>query len=232
MFGIPSPLGQPSLRSLSMRAFDAATLERLPAPTPYPMPDRGSKFMSKPLAAGAIGEVPGDRAIVVFTLSGKPDRCSECIAFQRAGSTASARAFAADGRPDLFTFDLKSTFAGGSEKTYVFALPPGRWFLASRASVEMCLGAPSFEARAGEVLYLGNFDLEAETFRPDMAVESVKARLAATPAVAAKIRPGTWTNGTLPACHDLFVIYAIEFAGFPYEPDYPYRGAKVGSSDR
>lgn len=223
--GIPAPFGQASLHSLAMRAFDPKSLKSLPEPKPFHYAGWGSKILSRPLDAGKLDAVPDGMATVVLTIVGDVRKCNGCLGFQRVGPTEDVLASEADGQPDLFYFDKRSTFVSGNENLDVIALPPGKWRVTNRGNLEMCLGAPSFEVKAGEVLYLGRFDIIAETLAPDMAMDQVKARLAITPGLAAALRPATWTNGATWPCHTLFLIYAMEFEGHPFEPGYRAGGA-------
>jgi len=215
--GVPNPLGQSGLHSLSMRAFDPRGLKPLPAPKPFYYAGWGSKFLARPLDANKLEAVAPDTATVVLSLKGDVRTCIGCLGFQRAGPSDDVLAFDADGRPDLFYFDKRSTLEAGDEKVQVFALPPGKWRVSHRGNLEMCLGAPSFDVKAGQVLYLGRFDMTAEVLGPDMDMDSVKSRLANAPGIVARMQPATWTNGAAWPCHNWLGFYALEFKDSPHE---------------
>jgi len=216
-----------------MRAFDPRALTPRPAPKPFHYAGWGSKFLARSLDANKLDAAPADTATVVVSLKGDVRACNGCLGFQRVGPSDEVLAVEADGRPDLFYFDKRSTLEAGDEKVQVFALPPGKWRVSHRGSLEMCLGAPSFEAKAGQVLYLGRFDMTAEILSPDMDMGGVTSRLgAAAPGVVAKMQPATWTNGAVWSCRNWLGLYALVFKDFPFEPGHGLGSAKATSGSR
>ena len=127
---------------------------------------------------------------------------------------------AEDRRVDTFFANLNGgpaeTKNALAEHSYAFVVPAGRWRIRDLSQkgvpVNFCLGSPSFEAKAGEVVYAGSFDLQAEHFGVDPAPEPARAFLRDQPALAAKLTQAVWTNGATGGCGGSY-IYALEFAG-------------------
>ena len=219
MTGQGDAFGQWTLRSLSLRAFSTEPLATTPMPPLYYSRNVMSKWVSKPLKRAAVAPPAGDQALVAISITGPAARCSDCFVFQRMGDSATTPASEADGLPDLFEWDnplyLKPTIVSPGRKTYVFAIPAGRWRLQSRAGVELCLGAPWFEAKGGETLYLGAFDLTAPLMRPDLAPDEVRRELADAAPVAAALKPVAWREGATWACHAFYPVYALRWSAGP-----------------
>jgi hypothetical protein len=90
--------------------------------------------------------------------------------------------------------------------------------------LNFCLGSPSFEVKAGEVVYAGQLDMKQDRLVPNFALEPVTAWLAGAKA-AARLRPAGYTNGSRGTCAPNS-IYALEFEGAPFEQGYVL-GSKV-----
>lgn len=206
----------PSIHDLATRSLDmgAVPIPRAPALFRTGNP----KWRPPSLTPDRLGAAPPDAAIVVMIISGESGQKYDGIEFRRVPSTPYAIAFDEDGRPDQFFPDDKKSLPAGKGWMSVLAVPPGKWVLSLRSGLEMCLGAPAFEARAGEVLYLGAFDFGAETLAPDMALDPARSLLAPAPALADRLKPVSWVNGATWPCHPLFPFYAITFKGFAEAP--------------
>ncbi|MES2341638.1 MAG: hypothetical protein V4597_08170 [Pseudomonadota bacterium] len=211
-----SVLAFPSIHDLATRSLDmgAVPIPRAPALFRTGNP----KWRAPALTPDGLGAAPPDAAIVVMIVSGESGQKYDGIEFRRVPSNPYAIPFEEDGRPDQFFPDDKKSLPAGNGRMSVLALPPGKWVFSVRSGLEMCLGAPAFEARAGEVLYLGAFDFGAETLAPDMALDTARSLLALAPTLAARLKPAAWTNGATWPCHPLFPFYAITFKGFPNAP--------------
>jgi hypothetical protein len=101
-----------------------------------------------------------------------------------------------------------------------YPVPPGRWRLAGLGvlpTISFCAGGPSFEARAGEVVYAGSFDLSAN-MGPDLSLDSARARLAGQ-AAASTVRAAEYTNGWTGQCFGNS-LYALEIPGAPFLEGY------------
>jgi hypothetical protein len=86
--------------------------------------------------------------------------------------------------------------------------------------VDYCLGSPSFEVKAGEVVYAGTFHLEGDDLGPDLALDPAKVYLGA--AAADRVRPAVYRNGSRGSCHGFSAVYALEVPGAPFAPDYTW----------
>lgn len=131
-----------------------------------------------------------------------------------------------DGLSDFFGFyNTGNRGKAPGPRFEIRIVPAGRWRLASLddviRSLNLCLGAPSFEIAAGEVVYLGAFQSSTEDLTPSMALEPVRSFLAGTPQ-ADVVRPAAYSNGSLGPCLGS-TIYALEFTGVPTEPGYRER---------
>jgi hypothetical protein len=188
------------------------------------------KWRRGSLKPADLAAAPPGSGIVVVSVRGMGMTRGNGLIFRRVGADPAVRPSLADHAPDEFTA-TGSTLGGG--KTLAYVLPPGRWRIASDLNglmeLNYCLGSPSFELKAGEVLYAGALDLKAEKLQPDFAMQPVKQWLGAMPAAAA-IRPASYTNGSRGACGPNS-IYAIEFEGAPFEPGYAL-GSLAGQGDR
>jgi hypothetical protein len=148
------------------------------------------------------------------------------LMFARMGPDKDTPPSIADHGPDILYPTVGAMFAKKEGNWFVFAVPPGRWRIAAMnvlPAVDFCLGAPSFEGRAGEVVYAGTFDLGSEDLGPDLGLDPVKGFLAGQPA-AGKVLPAAYTNGMRAKCVQTFA-YALEVKGAPFEPGYVWGGA-------
>jgi hypothetical protein len=86
--------------------------------------------------------------------------------------------------------------------------------------LDLCFGAPAIEIAAGEVVYLGSFEVAGQAIlSPDMALEPAQAFLAPVPDLAGRLRTASWVNGTTDRCRG-GSAYALEFPGMPFEDGY------------
>lgn len=110
------------------------------------------------------------------------------------------------------------------EKTYVLAVPPGRWTYFGPWPMTLCLGAPGFDIAAGEALFLGTFTSGSkDPFAPDMALEPALADLTDAD-LKARLRAAKWVNGYRYDCNPvpyIYFPYRVDFPGFPSAPDNP-----------
>jgi hypothetical protein len=110
------------------------------------------------------------------------------------------------------------------EKTFVFAVAPGRWYYPGPFTVSACLGAPAFDIAAGEVLFAGTFTVgSADPYKPDMALEPARAAMKEDD-LKARLRPAAWVNGYSFNCGTIpneLYLDRVDFPGFPSLPDNP-----------
>ena len=91
-----------------------------------------------------------------------------------------------------------------------------------------CLGAPSFDVQAGDVIYAGTIDLDSETIVPDLTLAPAKAFLAGTPA-ADIVKPASYVNGSREQCGA--GMYAYEVPNAPFLPGYSLGSLAAPSKD-
>jgi hypothetical protein len=116
-------------------------------------------------------------------------------------------------------FAAKYLFA--HQKMTAIVVPPGRWRiygLGLSPILNLCLGSPSFEIKAGEIVYAGEFDLSRDDVSPNLDLAPAQAWLAGQ---NRKITPAAYANGSLGPCGDNS-IYALEFKDAPFEPGYAW----------
>ena len=121
-----------------------------------------------------------------------------------------------------------SLFGGkkGEKALRIAIVPAGDYVLAGRTfnvsyTDSFCFGAPRFTLAAGEILYVGDYEMFALAKMPDgerrnamrysVDPDATRSQFAeAYPALATQLRPWTPTNGTTFACDgDEFVSYAV-----------------------
>jgi hypothetical protein len=178
-----------------------------------------------PLKAEQLGEIPANSALIVVNVQGTG---AFSVAFEREGPDAKTPAWA-DGRPGSFVASqpVKATAtAGGAQgTTLVFAVPPGRWKIAHLSAglftVSLCLGAPSFEVAAGDVVYAGAFDPASATNKigPEMTLEPYRAVFPALSGLGEKMRPASYVNGSTGQCYGAY-MYALETNGSAFAEGY------------
>lgn len=186
----------------------------------------------KPAEQVSLESVPPllkDSVLLVFRIRGLSQRNGNMIVFGR--MTADDKGVEPGSKlASAIVVGTGLLFANKEGNWMSFIVPPGHWQLLDMGSVNFCLGAPAFEAQAGEVIYAGAFDLGAENFGPEMSIESAQQWLGSHSA-ADRIRPAQYTNGWTAECGNSS-IYAIEVTGAPFKADYHWGSvAKTASSN-
>lgn len=114
---------------------------------------------------------------------------------------------------------------GRISKIMSFLAPAGEWRLhGARQQIDYCLGAPSFTAGSGDVIFLGEFDFDRTTLAPDLGPEAAARTMSAGAPMTSLVQPASWTNGATWPCR-MELMYSLEFEGFPYRPGYSWGGA-------
>jgi hypothetical protein len=134
------------------------------------------------------------------------------------------RAAGAEGRPVFVRADATegsgpdSILVSPTTDIQIYAVTPGRWRLTTfddQGSFSYCLGAPSIEIGAGEVVFAGTFMPNVAT--PDMTLDDARAALAAAPTLSERVRAASYVNGDTFACGGgASSIYAHDIPGAPF----------------
>lgn len=226
-----TPMGQPNHTENGLLSLNAARVSpqaqiTLPAPTEIKKTKLDAKWPLRGLKPDEIANTIPDAGVIIVDLKGLSIKNSIGMTLVRVGGDKDTFPSTVDHAPDLLYLFVGLLAAKKEETFFALVAPPGRWRIASMAGagyLGFCLGAPSFEIKAGEVVYAGAFDLGATDLGPDLSLDPVKTWLAGQPA-AATVRPAAYTNGSQGPC-GFNSIYALEVKGAPYEPGYQWGGA-------
>ena len=200
--------------SLSVQALppaektEAAPRARLPRQARTARPPRA-------LAEDAL-KAPAGAGLVIVRIDGLAEHANRTLTFVRAGETPETPAWVADQQPDRFSVALSSraVVRGAVERTTTaaFAVPPGRWRLASLSqglfTVSLCRAAPAFDLKAGEIVFAGRFDMTAAAAAPQMKLEAetlptAYAALSPTPVVWSPAGPAVCEGAYLYGSHPM-----------------------------
>ncbi len=152
------------------------------------------------------------RPIVIITLTGLSAKTGTGIALERMDP-------AGHGVDERVVLDQSSgIFSKKTGDTVAILITAGRWRIASIGDLSFCLGSPAFDAKAGEVIYAGAFDLKADKLGPNLDLAAPKTWLGAAPSVA-HLQPAAYENGSTSVCGGN-VLYALEIPGAPFAPGY------------
>jgi hypothetical protein len=176
------------------------------------------QWTAKSLKPAEIGTAPPGSALIVARVTGISNRWGVSVVLTREGAAPEDEPSRQDHAPDILVVGTGYLFAKKEGNWFIFAAPPGRWRIASSGVVNYCLGGPSFEAKAGDVIYAGTFHLEGDDLGPDLALEPAKAYLAGP--AADRLKPAEYRNGSRGTCHGVNLVYALEIPGAPFAPDY------------
>jgi hypothetical protein len=205
--------------SLSLRALDRSHDPQLPKPSGYTA--WGAKDAARVLKADELATAPSNEAVIIFRITGAGYRTGSGLTFRRDTATGG------DGQPTVFEGNVDiGNFQNA--QWFVFRAQPGRWriesFSVARDAfvVNLCLGSPSFEARAGDVIYAGAFDYAAQSLEPDLSLDPLRQWLGNH--WTDRVRPAAYVNGDRSPCAGTY-IYAYEIDGAGYQPGYNWGGA-------
>lgn len=218
---VRSPQGSSTIQlsSLAISANVGQPAQRVSA-----LPDSWLLPRNQIADAESVGltSVPEGSALLIVRMTTAPAYRNSTIAFELAGPPPDGAAYRA-----TFSINVRKSPAvnGLMGRTWAFVVPAGKWRLYTNASVfDFCLGAPAFEVMQGEVVYLGTINVGPKPPKPDMALDPAIEFLGAGSALAGKLRPAEWLNGSTSLCRN-WHPYAYEFDGVPFEPGYVWGSA-------
>lgn len=194
---------------------------------PHTDPSPGAmtlKYLT-PIAPKELAAPPPGSAIFIVRLTGEPRYRRSSLSLDRAvGGAWTGTSW----QPGEWTVLLLTLNKGASkvgsrlELVQAFAAPPGHWRVYGvGATFDYCMGAPGFDAKAGDVIFLGSIDFSGEPLTPDLDLAPAQSFLASFPNLARQLRPASWLNGDTWPCRADHV-YALEFPGLPYQPGYAW----------
>lgn len=174
-----------------------------------------------------LDSAPEGSAIIIVGVAGISLRQGQVIFLNRMGPDINTQPSAIDHGPDMVEAN-GGGIGGSGPRVKAFAVPPGRWRIHSMWNggirLNFCLGAPSFEVKAGEVIYAGALDLKQEMLKPNFSLDPVNA-WGGTAKALNRMKTADWVNGSRSKCAPNS-IYALEFDGAPFESGYAI-GSKV-----
>ena len=188
------------------------------------------KWPKKPLTAKTLANAPQGSAIIMVQIKGLSLRNGIGMSFNRIGTDNDIFPSRTDHSPDFFIVSKGLLFAHKSGDMFALALAPGRWRVTSMGmgpNLSFCLGAPSFQVAAGDVVYAGTFDLGGTDIGPDLDLAPAKTWLAGLPQ-ADIVRPAHYVNGSRGLCGGTG-LYALEIKGAPFEPGYVWGSAAAAA---
>lgn len=215
------------------RAQETALRDHLRALGPRPQ----SAAPPRATQPRALASLPEGSAVLVIHVGGAMGNAVPNIVFERE-STDDWPAWKADAQPDtIIATPGMRLFAPANnpitEATLIYAVPPGRWRLVGvqqgQYSASFCLGGPSFDIAAGDVVYAGAFYTDLRERGPDMNLAPAQAALANAPALLARLHSATFRNGDTGPCPGVGLIYAFEVPGAPFHDGYAW-GSNVGAA--
>jgi|JI7StandDraft_1071085.scaffolds.fasta_scaffold24870_2 hypothetical protein len=200
----------PSRDQLSLQFFSAsgAVFERAGVDT-----TNWNRVQARTLRLPEIPEPAAGMAIIVMRGVGT----NHGLQFQRVEPSA-------DGA--RFTFGIGVSRQG---RWAAAEVPAGRWRINQTRVVNHCLGSPSFEVAAGEVVYVGTFDMSGDDMGPDL--DLAPAISAIRGPAAERLRAAVYRNGSTDTCRVPFVRYPLEIEGAPFDPGYQ-RGSVAAAGPR
>jgi hypothetical protein len=187
-----------------------------------------NKAELKPLKPDQVGQVDPASAILIVELRGRRADGWKALYFGRISDDL--QQFTRDGlstAPDTTWFRTplpKDAFRGSEEKgstVGVYVVRPGLWAVTSAPLASMCLMAPAFVVKAGEVLFVGSFDLD-DLLATDVGLQGVRSTMPPGSLLAEKVRAAPWVNGLSWQCRGL-MIGGYEIVGAPFLDSFHWR---------
>lgn len=215
---------------LSLKAATGKILPDVekPAPPPAAKVTLDKTWARKPLKPAEIGQARPDAGVLIARIAGVSGRNGNGVWFGRPGPDPLTTAASVDHAPDVAGFFVGTLFAKEEGNFLILQVPPGRWRMSGLGVapiLNLCLGSPSLEVKAGEVIYLGSFDFSASALGPDLELAPVRTLLAGLPS-AGTVKPASYVNGSTALCGDPG-MYAFEVPGAPFERGYAFGGARA-----
>lgn len=205
--------GDMDAQSLSLQALPPVAKEDVADPRPRLPRQPRSARSPRALTEAQLVAAP-ETALVIVKLKGLVQHAGRSLTFVRAGEDADTPAWVADQQPDRFVAGLtyRAAVRGDANRfnTVAFAIPAGRWRLTSVTksmfSLSLCRGAPAFDVQAGQVVFLGEFDMGGGVAMPNMNV----AEADLPPAYAALApMPVEWADGGVSTCEGAYLYAAL-----------------------
>lgn len=218
-------------RTLSIRATDLRDLPRFwsvpPAPVTPPEPVVAYRPHLESLSVEELSRLPADAAVILVRVIGAGRSPGGGFTLRRMAPPAELTARRTTALEPTDTPFIGATAgvmrlpeAERGDVILAYPVVPGRYRAADRMMLDLCFGGPAVEVGAGEVVYLGAFEIAGQaSLSPDMALDPAQAFLAPIPALQGRVRPASWVNGTTESCRG-GSAYALEFPGMPFEQGY------------
>lgn len=202
----------------------------------YPAPDAtlDKRWSMKPLKANKLSAASPDGGVIITRVRGLGLNRGTTVFFNRMGSRPDIWASNTDHMLDSIGVYGNPFYQGKNGAWVAWAVPAGRWRVfsiaaTSKGELNFCLGSPSFEVKAGDVIYAGTFDFTGE-LGPDLDLAPAKAWLGGAPQ-ANTVKAAQYTNGSLGPCGgDTNGIYALEIDGAPFAPGYEWGGKAAAAT--
>jgi hypothetical protein len=206
-------------KQLSLRILPEG-VDQPAAPTPVPVATAGKvtwASLTQTLPAEKWDVVPKDHALLVLQMKGVSPSNGVTLFFQHMPAPSSV----ISGQPGVMLF--QHGLSGGKKegRFYVFDVEPGLWRLSNIHALTLCLGAPVFEIKPGDVVYGGSYDLGAADIGPDMSLDGPRTFLSGH-AASAKLAPAVYTNGSVESCVGANTIYSLEIPDVSFGSNYKW----------
>lgn len=184
----------------------------------------GDRLIDERISREQVATALPNRAVMLFRLNRSGAQGGSNLVFERVNADGSSPTWQAGDDPDTLNVQIPFVAIPHNGLWLAYSVPPGRWRLSqmgiSRALLNFCLGSPSFEVAAGEVVYAGSFNLSSEDMSPDLSLDDARSWLAD----ATHIRAAEYSNGWTGACTGS-VLYAVEFDHAPFRQGYTWGSA-------
>ncbi len=173
------------------------------------------KMLFRSLKLSDVASAPPGSALIILHISGIDLWKARWLSISREGTDLTDRPSLRDHAPDMYGF----VEYRNNVQWFIEAVPPGIWRISELNGKILCLGAPAFEVKAGDVIYAGTFDLDSANVSPDLDLAPAKTFLSGT-AEENRLKAAEYVNGSRAACGS--GMYAYEVPGAPFRPDYAY----------
>lgn len=198
----------------------------LPPPLPAGAPRDNKGIIFRAAKPAELASIPADSALLVITLRNSDQRSSSLLRLQRLGPDSQTPVWLVDKKPYALNLAVPKRTKGSGPlvgQTTAYVVPAGRWALAGISDLlTLCMGAPFFEVRPGDVIHTGAIDFGSEGLPIDPDTTPASAHLADAPSLQRQIRPASWRNGATFPCGGY--QYALEYPDLPFEPTYVRAG--------